>query len=108
MKKLQFTLGIILAAGFIAGGAFAEQLTPKNIGEVKFKEQCAVCHPNGGNIINPKKTLMKASREVNNIKTAADIIKNMRNPGPGMTKFDEKTISNADAQAIADYILKIF
>ena len=47
MKNLQVTLGIILAASFIAGGAFAEQLTPKNIGEVKFKEQCAVCHPNG-------------------------------------------------------------
>jgi len=108
MKKLQFTLGIILAASFIAGGAFAVQPTPKNMGEVKFKEQCAVCHPNGGNIINPKKTLMKAGREVNNIKTAADIIKNMRNPGPGMTKFDEKTISNADAKAIADYILKTF
>jgi len=45
---------------------------------------------------------------VNNIKTAADIIRIIRNPGPGMSKFDEKTLSNLDAKAIADYILKSF
>jgi cytochrome c6 len=32
----------------------------------------------------------------------------MRNPGPGMTKFDKKTISDKEARAIADYILKTF
>jgi cytochrome c6 len=32
----------------------------------------------------------------------------MRNPGPGMTKFDEKIISTKEAQAIAEYILKTF
>ncbi len=29
-------------------------------------------------------------------------------PGPGMTKFDKKTIPNRDAKAIADYIVKTF
>ena len=32
----------------------------------------------------------------------------MRNPGPGMTKFDEKTIPEKDAHKIADYILKTY
>lgn len=73
-----------------------------------FKKHCAVCHPNGGNIINPKKTLSKVDREAHGIKTADDIAKNMRNPGPGMVKFDEKTIPDKDAKLIADYILKTF
>jgi cytochrome c6 len=32
----------------------------------------------------------------------------MRNPGPGMNKFDEKTIPDKEAKMIADYILKTF
>ena len=32
----------------------------------------------------------------------------MRNPGEGMTKFDAKTISDKDAKAIAEYVLKTF
>jgi cytochrome c6 len=32
----------------------------------------------------------------------------MRNPGPGMNRFDAKTISDKDAKEIAEYILKTF
>ncbi len=42
------------------------------------------------------------------MKSAEDIIGKMRNPGPGMTQFDAKTISDEEARAIADYILKTF
>ena len=77
-------------------------------GEALFKQHCAVCHVDGGNIINPKKTLHKADRDANAIKSADAIIKIMRNPGPGMTKFDEKTIPGSEAKLIADYILKTF
>ncbi len=76
--------------------------------EAAFKANCAVCHPGGGNIINPKKTLHKIDREANNVKTAAVIMSKMRNPGPGMTKFDKKTIPDAEAKKIAEYILKTF
>ncbi len=77
-------------------------------GEAAFKEHCSMCHPDGGNIVNPKKTLHKSDREANNVKTAADIMGKMRNPGPGMTKFDKKTIPDAEAKKIAEYILKTF
>ncbi len=73
-----------------------------------FKQNCAVCHPDGGNIVNPKKTLHKQDREANNVKTEADIVKIMRNPGPGMIKFDEKTIPDKQAKEIAGYILQSF
>jgi mono/diheme cytochrome c family protein len=77
-------------------------------GEELFGQHCTVCHPAGGNIINPEKPLHRKSREANGIKTAEDIISTMRNPGPGMNKFDEKTLSDQDAQAIAEYVLKAF
>jgi cytochrome c6 len=77
-------------------------------GEDLFKLHCAACHADGGNIINPKKTLKKADREANGVKTAKDIIGLMRKPGPGMTTFDAKAIPEKDVKAIADYILKTF
>ena len=66
-------------------------------GEKLFKQHCTGCHPNGGNIVNPQKTLSKKDREANKVMTADDIVKLMRNPGPGMSKFDPKLISDKDA-----------
>jgi cytochrome c6 len=77
-------------------------------GEALFTQHCKICHPDGGNIVNPKKTLHKLDRDANNVKTEADIINIMRNPGPGMTTFDEKTIPDKQAKEIAEYILKSF
>jgi cytochrome c6 len=77
-------------------------------GEEAFVKNCAVCHADGGNIIRPTKTLHKSDLAKNGIKTTADIVANMRNPGPAMTKFDEKVIPDKTAKAIAEYILKTF
>ena len=108
MKRVPIIAMFAIAAGSIsvmfAGGIDAAQPN----GEALFKQHCAVCHVDGGNLITPQKTLHKKDREKNNIKTAQDIIKNMRKPGPGMTQFSEKTISEKDAKAIAEYIIKTF
>ena len=77
-------------------------------GEDAFAKNCAVCHAEGGNIITPTKTLRRSDLAKNGIKTSAQIVANMRNPGPAMTKFDEKTIPDKTAKAIAEYILKTF
>lgn len=77
-------------------------------GEALFKEHCAVCHPDGGNIINPKKTLHKKDREANGVKSEEDIIRLMRKPGAGMTLFDMNSLSDNDAREIAKHILKAF
>jgi cytochrome c6 len=77
-------------------------------GEVLFKQHCSMCHPEGGNIINPKKSLREKSLQASNIRSAEDIVKVMRKPGPGMTKFDEKTLPDKEAKEIAEYILKAF
>ncbi|NTW60625.1 MAG: cytochrome C [Nitrospirae bacterium] len=77
-------------------------------GESLFKEHCSLCHPDGGNIVNPKKTLHKKDLEANNIKSKDDIVHIMRKPGPGMTTFDENTVPEKSAKEIAGYILKTF
>lgn len=79
-----------------------------NTGETKFKEHCTACHADGGNVIKADKTLSRKDREKHGIKTAKDIVKIMRNPGEGMTAFDKKTLSDKEAKAIADYIIKTF
>jgi cytochrome c6 len=77
-------------------------------GAKKYKDHCAVCHPDGGNIINKNKTLKKGDLAASGIKDWKGIVRAMRNPGPGMTRFDEKTIPENDAKAIAEYVLKTF
>jgi len=77
-------------------------------GEAGFKKHCAACHAGSGNIIKADKTLSSKDREKHGIKTAKDIVKNMRKPGEGMTTFDKKTVSDKEATAIADYIIRTF
>jgi cytochrome c6 len=109
--------GNMIAMYLLAGsfGLFALSIFTDNAqaanpqdGEVEFKEKCAACHANGGNLINSAKTLSKADREKNGIKTAKDIVKIMRNPGQGMTTFDESTLPEKEAGKIAEYIIKTF
>ena len=109
MKKGLIATGTMLALCVFAASGFADTKKGEKIdGAKEFKEHCAACHPDGGNAMNAKKTLKKQDLEANKLKRAADIVKYMRNPGPGMTKFDEKTISDKEAKAIAAYILKTF
>lgn len=109
MKK-----GIIISISLLATTAFATagladtRKGEKIDGAKEFQKHCASCHPDGGNIVNSAKTLKKATLEANGVKTWKDIVAKMRNPGPGMTKFEKKDVSDREAKAIADYILKTF
>jgi cytochrome c6 len=113
-EELKMKKGLIVTVAMLAVCSFATSAPAemkkdgKINGAEEFKNNCAVCHPNGGNIINPKKPLDKKTLAENKIKSAKDIIAKMRNPGPGMTKFDKKTIPDKEAKAIAEYILKTF
>jgi cytochrome c6 len=98
---------VLISLVLLIGSGNSTQAGGKS-GESLFKEHCALCHPDGGNIVNPKKTLHKKDREANKIKTKDDIVHLMRKPGPGMTTFDVKSIPDNDAKEIAEYILKTF
>jgi cytochrome c6 len=107
MRKCLITTVCMLAATGLVSTGFAAEAKGGQ-GEDLFKKHCAACHAHGGNTVNPKKTLARKDREANGVKTAQDVIRNMRNPGPGMTTFDEKAVPEKDAKTIADYIIKTF
>ncbi len=114
MKTALIFIVLSILSGF-AGAPFAEEA--QQTGEALFQQNCSPCHPDGGNIFSRDKTLSKKDREKNNIRTADDIVKKMRNPGAfdfhpnqwsGMKIFDEKKLPDADARKIAEYILKTY
>jgi cytochrome c6 len=98
----------ILAVMLLCHAVPAAAASVASQGEQAFVKNCAVCHPNGGNTINSAKTLHKKDLAKSGIKKPADIIGNMRNPGPTMTRFDEAAIPDSTAKTIAEYILKTF
>jgi cytochrome c6 len=106
MKKIFVTVtALFFVIFFLSAIGSAAKASP---GEKSFVKNCAVCHANGENIINPSKTLHSKVLEMNGIKKPADIVEKMRHPGPGMTTFDRETIPDREAKAIAEYILKTF
>ena len=98
MKKGIILATLALSATMMASAAYAA--APAD-GEAIFKAKCAACHPDGGNIINPKDTLK-------GIKDPKKITSKIRKGGGGMTAFDAKAISDAEAKAVAKYIIKTF
>ncbi|SNB46935.1 c-type cytochrome [Geobacter sp. DSM 9736] len=108
MKKPLFTPFCILAGFALSGAPALAAPDSKNDGKALFEQHCQACHAGGGNTMNPAKTLKKKELQANGIKTRDDIIKVVRNPGPGMTPFDQNTLSDQQAGAIADYVLKSF
>jgi len=105
MKNILVVSIMVVAFVSFTGASYAAK---GKSGEELFKQHCAVCHPDGGNIVNPQFTLHKEDLKEHKITKADDIVRKMRHPGPGMTKFDKKTVSDKDAKKIAEYILKTF
>jgi len=100
-------LAVSVGLAVPAAGLYAAE-KKESKGAKLFQEHCAVCHPKGGNIIKAALTLHKKDMDAHGVKTADDIVGKMRNPGPGMTRFDAKMISDKDAKAIAQYVLTAF
>jgi len=104
MKKVLVITVAMLSLSMFASVGFCDTKGAKQ----SFDKFCASCHPNGGNIMNAQKTLSKKSMAARGIKNEKDIVAKMRNPGPGMSKFDAKAVPEKEATAIAGYVLKTF
>jgi cytochrome c6 len=109
MKTLGKIGVLVVSVGLAipAAGLYAAE-KKESKGAKLFQQHCAACHPDGGNIIKPALTLHKKDLDAHGVKTADGIVGKMRNPGPGMTRFDAKMISDKDAKEIAQYILTAF
>lgn len=77
-------------------------------GEALFKQYCAVCHPNGGNVTDPGRALYGSVLKRRHITTPEDIVRIMRSPQSRMIRFDAATLPDKDARAIAEYVLVTF
>ena len=77
-------------------------------GEQLFKQYCAACHPDGGNVSDPARNLRRSTLQANRITKPEDIVGIMRKPISRMIRFDAATLSNEDARAIAEYVLESF
>lgn len=97
MKKSIILATVAVSVCMMSAVAFAAG----HGGEATFKAKCASCHPDGGNIMNPKATLK-------GLKDTKVITKKIRAGGGGMPGFDAKSISDADAKSVAEYIVKTF
>ncbi len=97
MKKQFITAAVLVSFSMMSVAAFAAE----NSGEAIFNAKCFACHPDGGNIMKPSETLK-------GIKDTKKIISKIRKGGGGMTAFDAKSISDADAKLVAAYIVKTF
>jgi cytochrome c6 len=109
MKRTLIVTVAMLSVSMFATPGFSDVKKGEKIdGKHEFEDHCASCHPNGKNIVNAKKPLSKASLASHGIRTGKDIVAKMRNPGPGMTKFETKDVPDKVAKAIAGYVLKTF
>jgi cytochrome c6 len=79
-----------------------------NRGEELFKQYCAPCHPDGGNVSDPERSLRGSALRSHHITKPRDIVHIMRTPMSRMISFDAATLSDKDATAIADYVLYTF
>ena len=77
-------------------------------GEELFRQFCHNCHPDGGNVSDPKRTLHGSALRKNHVTKPEDIVRIMRRPLSRMISFDQDTISDKDARAIAEYVLNTF
>lgn len=73
-------------------------------GEKLFQMNCALCHPNGNNIIIPEKNLKKDNLESNGMNSISSISYQITNGKNGMPAFGDLLIQE-DIQTIANYIL---
>jgi cytochrome c6 len=77
-------------------------------GEALFRQYCAACHPNGGNVSDPERSLYGSVLRRKHITMPEDIVRIMRNPLSRMIRFDASALPDKDARAIAEYVLKAF
>jgi cytochrome c6 len=107
MKILRYGVMVTICS-FVCALVGVSCAATSQVGKKGFEKNCAICHPEGSNIINPAKTLKKSSMVGNGITSGKDIVRIMRHPGPGMTSFGTNVIPDSEAKEIANYILKTF
>jgi cytochrome c6 len=99
------TAGIVLLA---STGCLWSSVAAATDGKALFDRYCSGCHYEGKNSIYPGKPLYRLYREANGLRTNRDLVAKMRRGGQGMPGFAPRQLPDADAKAIAEYIMRTF
>jgi cytochrome c6 len=102
MKAIRAMLIIAACMCSCSIAAFTQDSATGSSGNVVFNQHCAACHANGGNVVNPNKPL-KGAQTLNTFEAFLPWI---RHPDQPMPSFPPSTISDQQAKALYDYILK--
>jgi len=95
-------------------GLIIPPLTPPafaaETGAVIFEAKCAACHANGGNVLNPGKTLFPAALEKNGYADVDSVSTLLRNGKGQMPKYQGSIppvsrLSDEDIEQVATYVL---
>lgn len=116
LQVLLVTLNMVLVGGlgYFGGDLVFNQLTPKKSvdsltlkqGEEVFRQLCASCHPNGGNVLKANLPLRTAPQ----LKTAESFIGYLRSPEARdgsktlMPPFGEEKLPKAQAETLYLYV----
>ncbi|NJM94953.1 MAG: c-type cytochrome [Acaryochloridaceae cyanobacterium CSU_5_19] len=69
-----------------------------------FNANCAACHANGGNVVNPAKTIKQKDLDANGKNTLAAVVAQVTNGNGAMPAFGA-SLSSADIESVAQYVL---
>ena len=97
-------LGMTLLAGCASETKTLQPLSTLQQGEKLFSYQCAGCHANGGNGLNPAKPVKGSAK----LQSKAAFVAYLRQPGPGMPAYDSSVIADSDAEVLRQYLVKTF
>jgi hypothetical protein len=108
------TLGMMV--GGVFGARLIDNVKREVVGDVKsiqgskiFKDYCIICHPKGGNIINPMKPLLGSNR-LKDFDTFLDYIRNpekYEGPQSPMPAFSRTQISDEAAKELYLHIISM-
>lgn len=102
MKTTPILLTVALGGLLYLNPALAQEAAKGKSGEAIYKESCASCHPNGGNVIKPK-DILKGSKHLKNDKVFTAWL---RKPVQPMPPFPASKISDTEAAALYGYIVE--
>ena len=106
MRAMRAMLSAVIFLATGLGVAWAADDKPS--GESLFNRYCVSCHPGGGNIMTPQRTLFRIDRESRGLKTTAELVRFIRHPSGRMPKFDRGQLSDKEAEKIGAYVISTF
>lgn len=109
---VSFVVVVVLGyfgGNLVYGGERAEAPQVYAAGMKVFNDNCAACHPKGGNAIDPSEPLVN-SAATRDFDTFLAFVRNPRGPGgvPGaMPPFPAAALSRQDASDLYDYVVHV-